>query len=219
MAVAGAHGVRRLQRVASLHAATTVPAGADLDVEAAHDGLPDDLFLILRLLAIELHFAPAIRAALRKGNANLLVHPRRNRSTGMPAVPRPRFAPRPLRAGLRFSARKRCCLPLSGPERCIQLLAQALDLPLQAVVLLVQPLDLFLRLIQLSFGNKVDGLRGFLGSRLTASYAPSPYSTRKRAFCPALFPSPVFIEVQRGKQIRRIYVATTSALVPSAGST
>src|SRR5215469_1667648 len=147
--------------MASLHLAATILAVANLDVEAAHDGLPNDLFLILRLPPFQFQSAPTVWAALRKCNWNLLVDPWRDGATAVAAVARTRFAPRTFGIGFGFPARKRRCLPLGGSQRFFQLLAQALVFLLQPRVFPVQLLDLLLRPLQFLLRDEFDGLRSF----------------------------------------------------------
>lgn len=173
--------------MASLHLAATILAGADLDIEATHHGLPNDLFLILRLSPFEFHWAPTVRAAFRKRNWNLLVDPWRDWSTGVAAVARARFAPRAFGFGFGFPARERRCLPFGGSQRFFQLLAQALVFLLQPLVFPVQLLDLLLRPLQFLLRDEFDSLGSFFRLTSAGSYTHSPYGSRNCGFCPAPF--------------------------------
>ncbi len=53
----------------------------------------------------------------------------------------------------------RRCLALAGAERCFQFLAQTLDFLFESLDLPLLSMDLLLGLVQLSFGNKIDGIR------------------------------------------------------------
>jgi len=55
--IAHSHRIRGLQRMASLHSPLALEAAAHSDIETAHYGSPDNLFLILCFAAFPLHAA------------------------------------------------------------------------------------------------------------------------------------------------------------------
>ena len=145
--------------MASLHPPLALAAAAHGDIETAHDGPPDNLFLILCFAAFRLHAAAAMRAALRQWNRDPFIHARRDGTARLPAVAAARFAARPLRVGFWCAARMRRGLTLAGTQRCFQFPAQAFRFLFQALDLFAQPVVFLLRPIQLSFRNKLDALR------------------------------------------------------------
>ena len=60
--------------MAPLDAPVAIAAMAYSDIETAHDGTPNDLFLILCFAAFRLYPATAMRAALRQWNGDPFVH-------------------------------------------------------------------------------------------------------------------------------------------------
>ena len=156
---ADSHRIRGLQPMASLHPPLALAAAAHGDIETAHDGSPDNLFLILCFAAFRLHAAAAMRAALRQGNRDSFIHARRDGTACLPAIAAARFAAWPLRVGFWFAARMRCGLALAGTQRCFQFPAQTFRFLFQTLVLFAQPVIFLLRPIQLSFRNKLDALR------------------------------------------------------------
>ena len=145
--------------MASLHAPLAVAAAAYGDIETAHDGPPDNLFLILGFAAFRLHAAAAMRAALRQWNRDPFIHARRNGAARLPTVAAARFAAWPLRVGFWVAPRMRGGLTLAGTQRCFQFPAQPLSFLFQALVLFSQPVNFLLRPVQFSFRNKLDALR------------------------------------------------------------
>ena len=148
-----------------LNAPVAIAAVAYRDIETAHDGTPDNLFLILCFAAFRLHPAAAMRAVFRQWNGDPFIYARRDRTACPPAVAAPRFSARPLRIGFGVASRMRRGLALTGAQSGFQfsaqplrLLFQALDLFLLPFTLLPQPLVLLLRPIQLPLGNKLDAI-------------------------------------------------------------
>src|SRR5260370_18406224 len=82
------------------------------DIEPAHHGSTDDLFLILRFAAFQLHAAAAMWTALRQGDRDPFIHARGDRPARLPAIPAARLTARPLRFGFLFSAHVRRSLSL-----------------------------------------------------------------------------------------------------------
>jgi len=99
--------------MASLYSPPAVAAVAHGDIETAHDGPADNLFLILGFAAFWLHTAAAMRAALRQGNRDPFIHARRNGAACLPAVAAARLTPWALRVGFWCAARMRCGLALA----------------------------------------------------------------------------------------------------------
>lgn len=145
--------------MASLHPPLAVAAATHSDIETAHHGPPDNLFLILCFAAFRLYAAAAMWAALWQWNRDPLIYPCRDGAACLPAVVAARFAAWPPRVGFGGTPRMRRGLTLAGAQRGFQFLAETLDFllePLNLTSLLLNPL---LGPVQLSFGNKVDAFR------------------------------------------------------------
>src|SRR5215475_8215292 len=110
----------------SLHPLLAVAAAAHSDIETAHYGSPDNLFLILRFAAFRLHSAAAMRAVLRQWNLDPFIHPRRDRAACLPAVATARLTAWPLWVGFWGAARVRGGLALAGAQRGFQFSAETL---------------------------------------------------------------------------------------------
>ena len=91
--------------MASLHAPVAFAAAAHGDIETAHDGPADNLFLILGCAAFWLHTAAAMRAALRQRNRDPFVHARRDGAARLPAIAAARLTPWALRVGFWYAPR------------------------------------------------------------------------------------------------------------------
>ena len=134
--------------MAALHPSLTLRAAPDLDVEAPHDRTHrGQFFLILRRHAGHFDRATAIRTRHRNRRRVSLVDPRRARAAAVPAILRTRLPPRTPATTLRPVLGERSGLAATRPACLVQLLFQALDpllqaviLPFQAVVLALQPL-------------------------------------------------------------------------------
>jgi len=152
--------------MAPLHAPVAIAAVAYGDIETAHDGTPDDLFLILCLAAFQLHPAATMRAAFRQWNGDPFIYALRDGAARLPAVVATRFAAWALRIGFRFAPRMRRGLALTGAQSGFQFSTQPLRLLFQALVLFLEPFTLlaqFLVLllcpIQLPLRDELDALR------------------------------------------------------------
>ena len=143
----------------SLHPPLALAAAAHDDIKTAHDGPPDNLFLILCFAAFRFHAATAMRAALWQWNRDPFIHTRRYGTARLPAIAAARFAAWPLRVGFWCAARMRCGLALAGAQRGFQFPAQTFGFLFQPLDLFAQPLVFLLRSIQISFRNKLDALR------------------------------------------------------------
>jgi hypothetical protein len=106
-----------------------------LDVKAANDGHPQDVFLVLRLGIVQDHRAVTVWAARGEWYGDFLIYPAGNRSYDPLPVCRTRLAPRRLGVGLGISLRKWRGASLIGPQGFFQLLPQALDLCQRALQL------------------------------------------------------------------------------------
>ena len=121
--------------MASLHPPLAIAAAAHRDIETAHYGAPDNLFLILGFAAFRFHAAAAMRAALRQRNRD-----RSSTRAGMGGKPAGHSGG--LDCGLGAAgwfwcaARMRCGLALAGAQRGFQF-------PPQPFGFLFQPMDLF----------------------------------------------------------------------------
>src|SRR5260370_7778433 len=91
------------------------------DIEPAHHGSPDDLFLVLRFAAFQLHAAAAMWTTLRQGDHDPFIHARGDRPARLSAIPAARLTARLLGTGFCFSARARPALPLAVPQCRFQL--------------------------------------------------------------------------------------------------
>jgi hypothetical protein len=107
------------------------------DIETAHDGTPDDLFLILCFVAFRLHPAAKMRAALRRWNGYPFVHTPRNGAAPPLAIAATGFAAWALRIGYWCAARMRGGLTSAGAQRGFQFPPQPLRLLFQALDLLL----------------------------------------------------------------------------------
>ena len=121
--------------MASLHTPVAIAAVTHSKIEAAHDGPPDDLFLILGFAAFRLHAATAMRTALRQWNRDSFIHARWSGTARLPTVAAAWFAAWALRIGFWVAPRMRGRLTLAGPQRRFQFPPQPLSLLLQALVL------------------------------------------------------------------------------------
>ena len=123
--------------MASLHAPVAIAAVSHRNIETAHDGAPDDLFLILGFVAFRLHAAAAMRAALRQGNRDSFIHARWGGTARLPAVAPAGFAAWALRIRFWLAPRMRGSLTLTGTQRRFQLPPQPLRFLFQVLVLAV----------------------------------------------------------------------------------
>ncbi len=120
---------------APLHAPVAIAAVTHSNIETAHDGPPNDLFLILGFAAFRLHAAAAMRTALRQGNRDSFIYARWCGTARLPAVAAAGFAAWPLRISFWVAPRMRGGLTLTGTQRRFQFPPQPLSLLLQAFVL------------------------------------------------------------------------------------
>jgi hypothetical protein len=129
--------------MASLHSPLALVAAlvapAPSDIERAHYGSPDNLFLILCFAVFPLYAAGSMRAPLRQGNRNPLIDGRRDRTARLSAIAAARFAARPLWVGFWCAARMRRGLTLAGTQCCFQLPSQPLTFLPQALNSFSQP--------------------------------------------------------------------------------
>src|ERR1051326_7135455 len=106
--------------MASLYATVAIAAVSHSNIETAHDGAPDDLFLILGLAVLRPHAAAAMRAVLRQGNRDSFVHARWGGTTRLPAVAAAGFAAGALRIRFWLAPRMRGSLPFTGTQSRFQ---------------------------------------------------------------------------------------------------
>src|SRR6266849_9400546 len=166
--------------MASLHSPLAVAAVAHGDIETAHHGPADNLFLILGFAAFPLHAATAMRAVLRQRNRDLFIHPRWGGAACLPTVVAARFPARPLGIGFWVTPRMRRRLTLAGAQRGFQFppeafgfLLQPLRFTLEPVVLFVQALIFPLGPIQIALGDKVDGFRLLVCGGVATRFHPT----------------------------------------------
>ncbi len=146
----GAERVRRLQRVAPLHAPMAVPALANRHAEFMHHGtLHRQIFLVLGHHAASGDRPAAVRAGGRQGRFMHHVNPRWRAAVRLTARGRARFAARSLGVFFGQPARTRRRLAVGAAARHLELLFQPLVLAPQPAAfdlrpqeVLPQPLDL-----------------------------------------------------------------------------
>src|SRR5260370_7903910 len=85
--------------MAPLHPPPARAAPAHRDIETAHYGAPDNLFLILCFAALRLHAPAAMRTVRRQWNRDPFIYARRDGAACLPAVATARVAAWPLRIG------------------------------------------------------------------------------------------------------------------------
>jgi hypothetical protein len=122
--------LRRLQRVAPLHASTTVATSAHMHIEATHMR-PHDRQILLNLGGDARLGQPAaaMQALIREGDVDPLVDRGWRLSGSMSPVSAPGATSRPPRLRRRRAFRKRGRLTLAGAPRRLQRARQALDVP------------------------------------------------------------------------------------------
>jgi hypothetical protein len=175
-----------------LYPVATITAATDRNMEAAHQGAPDNLPLILRFLALELDLASTMGTLRRQRHADGFIDPRGSRAAGvLPIIPA-RLAARPLRVILGLAAGMRCGLALPGPQGGFQFFAQPFvfllepfDLPALFFDLLFGLLQLLLSLLQLSLGNELNEIRPPSLFLLASRDSHPPHSSRNGGFCSA----------------------------------
>ena len=145
--------------MASLHPPLAVAAAPHSDIETAHYGAPDNLFLLLCFAAFRFHAAAAMRAVLWQWNRDSFIYARWDGAARLPAVVAARFAAWPLWIGFWGAARMRRGLALAGAQRGLQFLAETLDFLLEPLNLVSLLLNSLLGPVQLSLGNKIDAFR------------------------------------------------------------
>jgi hypothetical protein len=128
--------------MAPLDPPVAIAAVAHSDIETAHDGTPNDLFLILCFAALRLHPAAAMRAALRQWNGNPFIHAPRDGESRLPAVAATGFAAWALRIGFGCAVRMRGGLTSARAQRGFQLAAQRLRLLFETLDLFLEPFTL-----------------------------------------------------------------------------
>jgi hypothetical protein len=166
-------GLRRLPRVASLHAPTTVATPTHMHIEATHMRPHHrQILLNLRGDARLDQAAAALRTRRGEGDVDPFVNRRRRLPMGMSAVTTTGASSGRTRTGRRRAFREGRCLSLPRAPHRLERLGQPLNLPPQALalafqtrVLLAEPLafisralDLTAQPLQLSLGV-LDALR------------------------------------------------------------
>src|SRR5262249_21637085 len=130
--------------MAPLHAPLAIAAATHRDIETAHHGPPDNLFLILGFAAFRHHAAAAAMwAALRQRNCHPFIHPRRDRAACRSAIASAWLAAWPLWIGFGCTARMGCGLTFAGAQRGFQFLAKAFGFLLQPLRFMPEPLVFF----------------------------------------------------------------------------
>jgi hypothetical protein len=123
--------------MASLDPSLAGAASAHGNIKTAHEGPPDNLFLILGFVAVLFHAAATMRAAPWQWNCDPFIHARRDGAAGVPAVAATGFAARAPRIGFWVAPRMRRGLTLAGAQRGFQFPAEAFSFLLQALDLLL----------------------------------------------------------------------------------
>src|SRR5271154_1167566 len=127
--------------MATLDAAVTVPALADMNVELPMDGPPGDLDLELLGQLRLVQRTAAVGAGVGQGRLVDFVNPLRGRGVSLGAVVGARFAARLPGFGPGWTLGKGTGLALAGARRFVQLLAQAVGFGLQVVEAAVKGLE------------------------------------------------------------------------------
>ena len=139
----GPQRVGGLQRMATLHPASTHRAASDPDSKAAHDRVHDrQLFLILRCHTGRRHGAGAVGTRRRHRNGDHLIDTRRWRSVTVAPMPCPASAPAPPRRRRRRALREGGGLAFACPARQVEFVLQPVVLAAQPVALALQPVTL-----------------------------------------------------------------------------
>ena len=159
--------------MASLHPPLALVAPAHSDIETAHYGSPDNLFLILCCEAFRIYAAAALRAALRQWNRDSFVHARGDGTARLPAIAAAWFAAWPLGVGFWCAARMRCGLAFAGAQRSFQFPAQTFRFLFQAFVFFAQSVIFLLHPIQFAFRDKLDAFRLPVSGALANRFHPT----------------------------------------------
>src|SRR5260370_15936636 len=191
--------------MAPLHPPPARAAPAHSDIETAHYGAPDNLFLILCFAALRLHAPAAMRTVRRQWNCDPFIYARRDGAACLPAVATARFAAWALRIGFWVAPPMRGRLTLAGTQRCLQFPAQTLGFLFQALDLFAQPLVFLLCSIQLSFRNKLDALRLLVCGGPANWSHPTLRYPKPRLLSSKTFRRPISEAPHAGKQIRQLY--------------
>ncbi len=101
-----------LQRMPSLHTASTARAHPHLHIKPPHQGHAHYVFLILSLGVPQNHIALAMWAGGRQRHSDLLIHPQRCPTRGLLTVLIPRFASRCFGICFGIVAGERSCVAL-----------------------------------------------------------------------------------------------------------
>jgi hypothetical protein len=177
--------------MASLHPPPAIVAPAHSDIETAHDGSPDNLFLILCFAALRLYTPTAMQAVRWQCNRDPFIYARRDGTACLSAVAAARFAARPLWGSFWCAARMRSGLPLAGAQRCFQFPAQAFSFLFQALDLFAQPLVFLLRSIELLFRNKFNALRWLVCGEPTNGFHPTLRYAKPHLLSSKIFERPI----------------------------
>ena len=174
----GAQGIRRLQRVAPLHAPATRRAVTDPHVEAAHARHHHrQVFLILRRYARRRHGTGTVRTRGRHRDRDDLVDAPRRGPVPVAAVARPCSAPAASWLWRGRAFRERCRLPCARPTRQVEFVLQPLVLTAQPVAVALQSDAFCFRPFKLApQAHRLPGRWGAdsLPSRLSAYRRPQP---------------------------------------------
>lgn len=147
----GAQRVGRLQRMAPLHAAVTLPALADGHTKLVHDGsLHRQIFLVLRHHATAAYRSAAVWTV--RGQRRLMgdIDARGRSAVGFAAVGDAGLAPRSLGMFFRQASGKRRRLPIRTAARHVEFVFQPLVFAPQAIALDLRPQQVFLQSVDLT---------------------------------------------------------------------
>src|SRR5664279_4995148 len=139
--LADVQGIGGLQRMPSLHTASTAGTHPHLYVKPPHQGHSNYVFLILGLSVPPNHLALAMRAAGRQRHSDLLIHPQRRRSRGLLTVSVPRFTPRCFGIRFRIIAGERSCAAFLFARCLFQQFLHSCDLLPETLVLTQRPVQ------------------------------------------------------------------------------
>src|ERR1700692_5081458 len=138
-------GIGGLQRMPSLHPASTAGTHPHLHLKPPPKGHSNDVFLILGLGVPTHHLALAMWAAGRQRHSDLLIHPQRCRTRGLLTVLVPRFTPRCFGIRFRIVAGERSCVALLFAHCLFQQFLHSCDLLLETIDLTQRPVKTSLR--------------------------------------------------------------------------
>jgi hypothetical protein len=133
-------GIRRLQRLATLHAPSAPPAAADRNVERPHDRSDHrEIFLILRRMTHQAERPAAVWTLDRQRRLVSLVDVRGNGPVSLAAIRGAGLASGSARSPAQRAARKGSRLTMNRASGRFKFVLEAVDLPAKLIAFLTQP--------------------------------------------------------------------------------